>query len=96
MRVFLESNFFLLGPEGGNAESLEVEGEQVTLRQLLGVVSGLSPDSPEFFAPGGRDVSPGWIVEVNGNALGLFNIGLETPLKDGDRVSIKLELICGG
>ncbi len=75
---------------------MEIEGEQITLRQLLETVSRLSPDAPEFFAPGGRDVSPGWIVEVNGNALGLFNVGLETVLKEGDRVSIKLELICGG
>ncbi len=95
MKVLLESNFFLLGPEGGNLESIDTD-DGTTLRQLLETVSRLSPDAPEFFLPGGREMSPGWIVQVNGNALGLFNLGLDTVLKDGDRVVINLELICGG
>jgi molybdopterin converting factor small subunit len=95
MKVYLESNFYLLG-EDGNLESMELEGDGVTLGELLESLSRLSPDSPEFLSPRARDVSPGWIVKLNGNDLGLFNEGLDAVLKDGDRVVINLELICGG
>jgi hypothetical protein len=95
MKVILESNFFLLGP-GGDLESIELDDREITLRRLLEVLSHRSPDSPEFFEPGGRELSPGWTVKVNGNPLGLNNTGLDTLVQDGDRVVINLELICGG
>lgn len=95
MRIYLESNFFLLGA-GGDIDSIDFNRPEMTLRELLEALSHRSPDSPEFFTPGGTDLSMGWTVEVNGNVLGLFNVGLETVLRDGDRVGIKLDLICGG
>lgn len=94
MRVHLESNFFLLGSQ--DLESIDFERSDVTLRELLDIVSHRSCEAPEFFLQGRAELSPGWIVEVNGNPLGLYNVGLETILKDGDKVAIKLELICGG
>ncbi len=95
MRINLESNFFLLGADG-NLEHIDFDRPGITVRDLLDALSRRSSDSPEFFAADATELCPGWTVEVNGNALGLFNDGLETVLQHGDTVAIKLDLICGG
>jgi hypothetical protein len=94
MKIHLDSNFHLLGSE--DLESINLEGSHTTLRALLEELSRRSSDGPEYFRRNGAELSPGWIVNVNGSSFGSDNAGLDSPLVDGDRVSIKLELICGG
>jgi hypothetical protein len=93
MTINLDSNFFILGSH--DLTKIELQ-ESLTLKDLLQELSRLSPDSPEYVMPGGETLSPGWTVQINGNILGFNNAGLDTALRDGDRVSINLDLICGG
>jgi hypothetical protein len=94
MKVYLDSNFLLLGSE--DAESMDFERPAITLKELLEALSHRSTDSPEFLRQDGTDLSPGWDIEVNGRAYALCDGGLETLLQDGDTVTIKLMILGGG
>ncbi|OGP53437.1 MAG: hypothetical protein A2Y65_07030 [Deltaproteobacteria bacterium RBG_13_52_11] len=94
MKIYLESNFLLLGSE--DAESMDFERSEMTLKELLEVLSRRSTDSPEFLRHDGKDLNPGWDIEVNGRAYAMCDGGLEAMLKDGDKVTIKLILLGGG
>ena len=77
-----ESNCFPLGP--GDFESIDLECSEITLMELLKVLSAFDGIARVFYQRG-RGLASGWIVEMNENALGLYNMGLETVLKDGYR-----------
>jgi hypothetical protein len=94
MKIHLESNFFLLGSE--DAESMDFELPEVTLKELLETISQRSTNSPEFLNRDGTDLGLGWDIEVNGRSFGLCEGGVKTILKDGDKVTIKLDLLGGG
>ena len=94
MRIYLESNFLLLGSE--TIESIDFERSEVTLKGLLEDLSSRSVDSLEFLRSDGKDLSLDWDIEVNGRSFGLYDGGLEAILKDGDTVTIKLALLGGG
>lgn len=94
MRIYLESNFLLLGSE--TIESIDFERPEVTLKELLEALSRRSDDSLEFLRSDGKDLSLDWDIEVNGRSFGLCDGGLEAILKDGDTVTIKLALLGGG
>jgi hypothetical protein len=94
MKVYLDSNFLLLGSE--DAASMDFKRPAITLKELLEVLSRRSTDSPEFLRRDGTDLSPGWAIEVNGRTYALCDGGLETLLHDGDTVTIKLALLGGG
>lgn len=94
MRIYLESNFLLLGSE--TIESIDFERSEVTLKGLLEDLSSRSVDSLEFLRSDGKDLSLDWDIEVNGRSFGLCDGGLEAILKDGDTVTIKLALLGGG
>jgi molybdopterin converting factor small subunit len=94
MRIYLESNFMLLGSE--TIESIDFDRLDVTLKELLEALSRRSADSLEFLRSDGKDLSLDWDIEVNGRSFGLYDGGLEAHLKDGDTVAIKLALLGGG
>jgi hypothetical protein len=94
MRIYLESNFMLLGSE--TIESLDFGRPEVTLKELLGTLSRRSADSLEFLRSDGKDLSLDWGIEVNGRSFGLCDGGLDAILKDGDTVTIRLALLGGG
>ena len=94
MKIYLESNFMLLGSE--TIDSIDFDGPAVTLKELLGTLSRRSADSLEFLRSDGKDLSLDWDIEVNGRSFGLCDGGLEAALKDGDTVTIKLALLGGG
>ena len=93
MIINLDSNFFILGCH--DLTKIELR-ESLTLKDFLRGLSRLSSDSTEYVTSGGEALSPGWTVQINGNVLGFNNACLDTVLRDGDRVSINLDLICGG
>ncbi len=94
MTVQLESNFMLLGDS--DLPSIELDGPRVTLAELLEELSGRSSNNLQFLSRDRRAIDEGWVVEVNGSTLGDLPQGIETALKDGDRVAIKLLLLGGG
>lgn len=94
MRVNLESNFMLLGSE--DIDCIDFSSSEITLKELLETISTLSTNSINFLYPNGMELTTDWDIEINGQPLGLSNGGINTILKDGDRVSIKLMLLGGG
>jgi len=94
MKINLESNFMLLGSE--DIESIDFEAEKVTLRELLEIISDRSTNSPEFLNRDGTDIAIGWEIGINGRPMSECEKGIETVLKEGDRVAINLDLLGGG
>jgi hypothetical protein len=94
MKIYLESNFVLLGIP--DEASIDIEGAQASLREILEVLSGRSSHPLQFLQRDGRRLAPGWEVRINGQPLEDHEDGPGTILKDGDTVSIKLELLAGG
>ena len=94
MRIDLASNFLLLGSE--DLEAIEFDRPAVPLRELLETLSSRSSDPPEFLDSKGGALNQGWDIEVKGVSFALCDDRLDTILKDGDKVTIKLELLGGG
>jgi hypothetical protein len=94
MRIYLESNFQLLGSE--TIESIDFDRTAVKLKEHLAAISRRSANSVEFLRSDGTDLSLDWGIEVNGRSFGLCDGGLESLLQDGDTVTIKRALLGGG
>ena len=94
MKIYLESNFMLLGSE--DIESMDFDSPEITLKKLLEEISGRSANSPDFLNRSGTDIAIGWDVEVNGRTYGMYEGGVNAVLRHGDKVSIKLDLLGGG
>ena len=94
MKIHLESNFMLLGTE--DIESIDFENPEVSVKMLLETISSRSTNSPEFLNREGSDMAIGWEIGINGRSLGECAEGINTVLKDGDKVAINLDLLGGG
>lgn len=97
MKIHLESNFKLLGSH--NIDSIDLEGDQMTVKDFLMTMSDRSTKSPEYINDQGTDVDGLFQVHVNGRMLDLCEEGINTVLRDGDTVAIcanVLEGCCGG
>ena len=94
MRINLESNFMLLGSE--DIERIDFETTEVTLKGLLEAISSRSTNNPEFLNKDGTDVTIGWDISINGCPLGESERGVNSVLRDGDKVEINLDLLGGG
>ena len=94
MRIYLDSNFFLLGAK--DMESIDLECAEISARGLLESLSRHHLHSLKFLQPRGKALRPGWDIEINGRKLALYDEGLNSVLKEGDRVAIRLELLSGG
>ena len=70
---------------------------EITLREFFKKLSNKSPDSIEYIDPGADRFDPDdWEVEINGTSYQQHEHGLETVLRDGDTVSIKIRPLGGG
>ncbi len=94
MVIQLESNFMLLGDK--DLASIEFDRPQVTLVELLEEISARSSNTMHFLTRDRTGLDEWWVVEVNGCSCAALPEGIKTSLQDGDRVTIKLSLICGG
>jgi molybdopterin converting factor small subunit len=95
MRINLRSNFVLPGLE--DKESLDLDQSGLTLREFLEELSRRAPIGIEYARPGARALDPDeWEVEVNGVPYQSCSDGLETFLKDGDTVTIRILALGGG
>ena len=96
MKIHVKSNFVVPGLE--DREYVEVDRAEMTLRQLLEELQRLAAPSPiEYVRPGARALDPDdWEVDINGLPYQKSDRELETPLRDGDTVSIRIMALGGG
>jgi hypothetical protein len=88
MRIHIQSNFFVPGLE--NEESVDFGAEEMTLREFL-------PDRVEYVEPGATLLDPDdWEVDINTTPYQNCPRGLESPLHDGDTVTIRILAQGGG
>jgi len=95
MRIYVKSNFFVPGLK--NKDSLDFDRSTLTLGQFLGELSRVSPTPIEYVRPGAKALDPDdWEVDINDIPYQKCGEGLETLLKDGDTVTIKILAFGGG
>ena len=80
-----------------NKESVDFERPPMTLREFLEELSEMSPTPIEYVRPGAELLDPDdWEVDINGLPYQKCDRELETPLKDGDMVTIRIMALGGG
>jgi hypothetical protein len=95
MRIHVKSNFHVPGIE--EKESLDFDGEQMSLRQFLEALSAMAPSAIEYVRPGaGALDKDDWEVDVNGIPYQDQEGALDHLLEDGDTVTVKIMTLCGG
>jgi len=95
MKIYIKSNFIVPGLK--NEGSVDLDRAQVTLREFLNELSMMSPTPIEYVEPGAKTLNPDdWEMEINDVPYQNFSEGLETFLKDGDIVTIRILALGGG
>jgi hypothetical protein len=96
VKIHVKSNFVIPGLE--DREYVEVDRAGMTLRQLLEELQRLAAPSPiEYVKPGARALDPDdWEVDINALPYQKCDRELDTPLKDGDTVTIRIMALGGG
>jgi len=95
MKIHIRSNFFIPGLE--KEESVHFDRSSITLRQFLEELSKKAPTPIEYVRPGDRTLNPDdWQVEINQVPYQGCRDGLETPLRDGDTITINILAMAGG
>ena len=95
MKVRIKSNFFVPGLE--NIESIDFDCSNITLREFLAALSRKAPTPIEYVRPGAKDLDPDdWEVAINEVPYQDCVDRLETTLRDGDAVAIRIMAMGGG
>ncbi len=94
MKIYIKSNFVVPGLGGGEIVDLS---SPTTLRQFFERLSMMSPARTEYLRPNAKTLDPDdWEVNINNIPYQDCKEGLETPLKNGDTVTIKIKALGGG
>lgn len=89
MKITLKSSF--------NLNEIELETQSATLAALLDELSSNPKLTKiEFFDSESRELYPDCEVLVNGQSHQLLADGLDTKLKDGDKIEIIIFTLAGG
>jgi molybdopterin converting factor small subunit len=95
MRVSIKSNFIVPGLE--DQEGIDLDRATITLREFLKELSERSPTRVEYVRSGAQAINPDeWEIKINDTPYQQWSAGLETPLKDGDTVTIIIIPLGGG
>ena len=96
MKINVKSNFVVPGLE--DRDYVEIDRPEITLRQLLEELQRLAAPAPiEYVRPGARALDPDdWEVDINGLPYQKCEGDLETLLKEGDTVHIRIMALGGG
>jgi hypothetical protein len=96
VRIDIKSNFVVPGFE--DREYIEIDRNEITLRQFLEELQRLAGPSPiEYVRPGARALDPDdWEVDINDLPYQKCERDLETPLKEGDTIAIRIMALGGG
>jgi molybdopterin converting factor small subunit len=95
MKIHIKSNFVIPGLK--DEESVDLDRSEMTLRDFLEELSAMSPNRLEYVKPGAKVLDPDdWEVDINDIPYQNCRDGLETPLKNGDTVTIRIMALGGG
>jgi molybdopterin converting factor small subunit len=95
MRVNIKSNFIVPGLE--DQEGIDLDRATITLREFLEELSERSPTRVEYVKSGAQTINPDeWEIKINDTPFQQWSAGLETPLRDGDTVTIIIIPLGGG
>jgi len=95
MKIYVKSNFVVPGLNDG--QSVDLDQSQLTIRELLDELSERSPTRVEYVRSGAQAINPDeWEIRINDTPYQQWSAGLETPLKDGDTVTIFIIPLGGG
>ena len=95
MRVNIKSNFLIPGLE--NEEGVDLDRSEISLREFLEELARISPAPIEYVRTGARTLNPDdWEIDINDVPFHEQHEGLETLLKDGDTVTLKIVVFGGG
>jgi hypothetical protein len=95
MKIHINSNFFVPGLE--QEESVTLPSAQITLCAFLAELARMSPTPIEYVRPGAETLDPDdWEVAINDIPYQHCPAGLQTSLRDEDRITIKIMSYGGG
>ena len=95
MKIYIKSNFVVPGLE--DREIVDFNCSHLTLRQFLEQLSVMASNRIEYVRPGAEILDPiDWEVEINEVPYQDYEYGLETLLRDGDTVTIRILALGGG
>jgi molybdopterin converting factor small subunit len=95
MKIHIKSNFVVPGLDNG--ELVDLDQSKLTIREFLEELSQRSPTRVEYVRPGAQTINPDeWEIKINDTPYSQWGAGLETPLKDGDTVTIIIIPLGGG
>jgi hypothetical protein len=94
MKIYIKSNFVV--PGLGHEESLDLDCTEITLREFLDKLSTKAPTRIEYVRPGAKTLNEDWEVDIDGIPYHHCRGGLETLLKHGNTVTIRIIPLGGG
>ena len=95
MRIYVKSNFVVPGLDSG--EFVDLDRSQLTIGAFLRELAERSPTRVEYVRPGTQTINPDeWEIRINDILSPKWKSGLETPLKEGDTVTIIIIPLGGG
>jgi molybdopterin converting factor small subunit len=95
MKIYVKSNFVVPGLDNG--ELMDLDQSRLTIREFLEELSERSPTRVEYIRSGTQTINPDeWEIKINDIPYQQWEAGLETPLKDGDTVTIIIIPLGGG
>ena len=95
MKIYVKSNFVVPGLD--NRELVDLDQSRLTIREFLEELSERSPTRVEYIRSGTQTINPDeWEIKINDIPYQQWEAGLETPLKDGDTVTIIIIPLGGG
>lgn len=95
MKIHINSNFFVPGLE--QEESVTIPAARINLCVFLEELARMSPTPIEYVRPGAVTLDPDdWEVAINDIPYQHYPEGLQTTLRDEDRVTIKIMAYGGG
>jgi hypothetical protein len=95
VRIYIKSNFVVPGLE--DRESVDIDRSSMTLRQFLEELSTMASTPIEYVRAGAKKLNPDdWEIDINDVPCDEYREGLETLLKDGDTVTLKIVVFGGG
>jgi hypothetical protein len=95
MKLHINSNFFVPGLE--QEESVTSPASTIKLYHFLEELARMSPTPIEYVRPGAKTLDPDdWEVAINDIPYQDCPEGLQTSLRDEDRVTIKIMAYGGG
>ena len=95
MKVFIDGNFVIPGLEGKN--EIEMSTDEVTLKTVLEELSSKSSKKMRFIDCVTDEIDYlSYHITVNEESPTAIEAFLDRPLKDGDRVTIRILGLGGG